>query len=701
MTIPNLLRTILLTGSLAASSIPTTAEEASATSWPGLITNKTLVAWVYCSNLTQQAGSVLTIQTPAEDFDAVVFGELMPGKWMAGSEQHHRTQRPQAANPNESADARTLVQIVIAYSGKQVTVYRDGQRYAQYEVKEPFVFDDESIVLMGLRHLGSGGPNCFAGAIEEARLYTVALDGPALATLRPSQPGPVPPFAQWTFENGKPEDRMGRFGYAELRGGARIVDGKLLLNGDGAYLITWRTKPGGTFYHSPIHYRPSIGQLGDTIPFFWKGEYHIFYLHGGVGKVPWRHIVSTDLVHWKDLPDALLVDGAPDSFDGGAMFTGCAMEKDGTFHIFYTGHNPRNPLGQESVMHATSPDLIRWTKHPADRVDPDGVFYKKERQRDFRDPFVCWMEPERQYWMVLCANALKGGGPGLYVSKDLKSWTPEPALKAPMQECPDLFKIDDTWYLIGGDTYRWSKDPRDDFKEPAFNNVVDRPFVYAGKRMFDGRRHVWTGWLWDRAPAKDSGKTMWGGTQCLPRELYPGPGGQLYCRPVEEVTAVFTQTVLDLKDKPPLLTQQNRWSYGAGALTGESAGSGSQCLLDVPANYLLQCRLQLDPKAVFTLALREQDGAGSGYRLVLRPETQEAEIVGPTFRHPRRLELNTVRPITLQVFVQGTMFECFINDAYALSFRGYDYKTGKLGLSVTGGKVQLLDLKIKTHEETK
>lgn len=168
----------------------------------------------------------------------------------------------------------------------------------------------------------------------------------------------------------------------------------------------------------------------------------------------------------------------------------------------------------------------RTAKQPEDRLDPDGVFYKNERQRDFRDPYVLWMEPEQQYWMVLCANALKGGGPGLYVSKDLKSWTPDGALKAPPQECPDLFKIGDIWYLIGGDTYHWCRDPR-------------------------------------------------------------------------------------------------------------------------------------------------------------------------------RIELDTTRPITLQVFVQGTMFECFINDAYALSFRGYDYKDGKLGLNVTGGKANMLDLKIKTHADGK
>ncbi|MEI7910085.1 MAG: LamG-like jellyroll fold domain-containing protein [Verrucomicrobiota bacterium] len=660
------------------------------------IQDKSLVAWVAPANLDQRGGSVLTLAEGTENFDGIVFGEIAPARWMAGSDHWKRTEQQQAAWSAETADANTLVQIAIVYRGSVITTYRNGQEYSRHFIKAPHLFDAECEVLIGPRHPGNG--DYFAGSVADARVYDRALTAEELAALRPNVEGAIKPWAWLTFDGAAAQDRAGHFGYVELDGTAKIANGRLLLDGRDGWLVATRNKPNP--YDSPIHYRPKKGVLGDTIPFFSKGEYHVFYLHGGVGTIPWRHIVSTNLVQWRELPDALRVDGAPDSFDGGAMFTGSAMvAQDGSFHIFYTGHNDRNPLGLQSVMHATSLDLIHWTKHPEDRLDPDGVFYKNERQRDFRDPYVLWMEPEQQYWMVLCANALKGGGPGLYVSKDLKSWTPDGALKAPPQECPDLFKIGDIWYLIGGDTYHWCKDPRGDFKEPPFNNVLDRPFIYAGKRMFDGHRHVWTGWLWDRSPAKDSGNTCWGGTQCLPRELYAGPGGQLYCKPVEEVTAVFTKTVLDLRNRPSF-TPASGWSYGDGGLLGESSGSGSQCLLDAPANYLLECKVQLDPKAVFTLSLREQDG-GDCYRLVLRPENQEAEIAGPTFHNPRRIELDTTRPITLQVFVQGTMFECFINDAYALSFRGYDYKDGKLGLNVTGGKANMLDLKIKTHADGK
>ena len=72
-------------------------------------TDKTLVSWVTLSNTTQQGGSALTIQRGVA-FDAIVFGEKQPGKWMAGSDYFARTQDQQDANAAEHADAGTLIQ---------------------------------------------------------------------------------------------------------------------------------------------------------------------------------------------------------------------------------------------------------------------------------------------------------------------------------------------------------------------------------------------------------------------------------------------------------------------------------------------------------------------------------------------------------------------------------------------------------------
>ena len=407
--------------------------------------------------------------------------------------------------------------MAIVYRGKEIAIYRNARLYARYRIQSPQSFGPGSAIVMGLRHIEAGDGMFFAGTIDDARIYDRPLSVEQLAALKPRQPSQVKPLAWLTFDDGRAVERMGNFPNVELSGGVRVAEGRLCLNGTGACLIAAPNNE--KHYVSPIHYRPRRGVFADPIPFYWNGEYHVFYLRGGIGKVPWEHIVSKDLIHWQELPAALVSDGDPKGPDGGQMFTGSVVQGEGAFHIFYTGDNGANPHGTEFILHATSQDLLRWTKHPADIIAPDGVHYANRQQRDFRDSYVFWNADDKQYWMVLCANSLGGGGAGLAVSKDLKTWRQMPALQAPNQECPDLFKIGDTWYLIGGGNYRYSKDPHGPYRDPAFNNVIDRPFIYAGKRMFDGHRHIWVGWLWDRTGFRDAGGSQWGGTQCLPRVI--------------------------------------------------------------------------------------------------------------------------------------------------------------------------------------
>jgi sucrose-6-phosphate hydrolase SacC (GH32 family) len=663
---------------------------------PPLIADKTLVAWISPTNLNQRGGSALTIDDQNGRFDGIVFGELAPGKWMAGSDFFQRSQKDQKLSAAETADAKTVLQVAVVYQGRQVALYRNGRPYARYTIDKPQTFGPESAILIGLRHFPPGKGKYFAGTVEDARVYDRALDAGQLAALRPNEASQPRPWAWFAFRDGKAVDRTGRFSVVELSGGAEVIGGCLRLNGRGAYLAASQPEPAG--FVSPIHYRPRRGVFADPIPFFHQGQYHVFYLRGGIGRVPWEHIVSTDLVHWRELPPALVSDGEPSGPDGGQMFTGSVVEGEGRFHIFYTGDNGANPQGTEFIMHATSADLVKWTKHPEDMIAPDGRLYKNARVRDFRDPYVFWNAEEKRYWMVFFANDAKTGQgvQGLAVSKDLKRWEfQRPLLGVAGQECPDLFKIAGTWYLIGGGCYYYGSEPRGPFQKAALNNVIDRPFIYAAKRTFDGQRQIWTGWLWDRAPRCDRGRPCWGGTQCLPREVYPGPGGRLYCRPVPEVSALFTKTVLDLAGRPALAAGSGGWDYVDADLRGRGREMPSTCTLKVPDHYMLECKIRLDPQAVFTLTMRQTEEPGSGYRLVLRPGRKEAELSSSAFREPRLIELDASRPIAIRAFVQGSMMEVFINDRFALSCRGYDYPAGDLGLGVAGGDVRLLELKAK------
>ena len=297
---------------------------------------------------------------------------------------------------------------------------------------------------------------------------------------------------------------------------------------------------------SPLHFRPARGRICDTIPFFHDGEYHIFYIRcDAEGGLPWDHIVSRDLVHWHELPTALERDpNDPLGPDGRDMFTGCVVEHDGVFHIFYTGHNPKNPDGAEIICHATSTDLVTWHKHREHCFGPDGAVY---HPRDFRDPFVFRHEESGEWWMLLCAG-LAGSdfsGIGRLVSTDLVSWKPaEPLILDPpllegetgAPECPDLFRIGDYWHLLY--TRRGQNIRRARHVEGPFTHGVpsqlDDTLLLAGKRLFDGRRHVYFGPL--SGDHDDS-------VMNLPRELFQGDDGHLRVRPVREVVDSFVDVV--------------------------------------------------------------------------------------------------------------------------------------------------------------
>lgn len=212
------------------------------------IRDKTLVAWAAPANVEQRGGSLLTIENPGSIldglespkwiFDGIGFGELAPGKWMAASEHFHRTQTRQDGSRVESTSPDRCVQIAVVYRGKSIAIYRNGEEYARYDVdNERAVFSELSTVLVGRRYTEADVSTCFAGKIDDARIYDTALSAEQIASLKPNKPSQPEPWARWDFEDGTPTDKTGHFGDGQLVGNARIVNGHLVLNGKGDYLI--------------------------------------------------------------------------------------------------------------------------------------------------------------------------------------------------------------------------------------------------------------------------------------------------------------------------------------------------------------------------------------------------------------------------------------------------------------------------------
>jgi len=341
---------------LAATSLAVFTAAAAAEEPP--LIDKTLVVWAAPANLSQRGGSALTIDDGRDNFDAIVFGELAPGKWMAGSDFFRRTQKKQDAFPAETADAKTFVQLAIVYFGQQVTVYRDGRLYSQHTMAEaPQEFGPASRVNIGKRHRRQSDKSHFAGAIDDARIYAQALSAEQIAALKPNVASAIQPWAWWTFDDQAATDRTGRFLITELVGGAKVEDGKLVLDGvTGEFLaktgkeipFTYETParpakvPENWLTYHLAHPGPGEGMPGDpNCAFYWKGRYHLHYIYRHRDGFSFAHVSSDDMVHWKWHPTTL----TPPKTDHG-MFSGTGFfTKEGRPAIIYHGEGSgRNQL---------------------------------------------------------------------------------------------------------------------------------------------------------------------------------------------------------------------------------------------------------------------------------------------------------------------------------------------------------------------
>jgi hypothetical protein len=138
---------------------------------------KTIEAWVRLDNLEQRGGAPLSVQVrDGAVFDAIVFGEQEPGRWMAGSNNFVRTRS--VSGDSESEAVRRPLHVAISYAEDgTVQVFRDGQPYGSpYKSSGPAVMPaGETRIAFGLRHAPVGGNRMLAGTIARARIYDRAL----------------------------------------------------------------------------------------------------------------------------------------------------------------------------------------------------------------------------------------------------------------------------------------------------------------------------------------------------------------------------------------------------------------------------------------------------------------------------------------------------------------------------------------------
>lgn len=441
---------------------------------PGRLVDKTLVAWVALDSLDQQGGSALTVNdTTMDRFDGIVFGELRPRTWMAGSNGFLRTARDQEDWLQETAGPDQWVQIAIVYRKRQVTMLRNGRFIAEYEMsQEPAVFGSNTAVVFGQRHLRQGVEH-LTGRILDARIYASALSSETIAQMEPGRAlDQQPAWAWWDFANTGPYDRMGRFNQTTLTGGARLDETGLVLEGqhprllatqvpqtDDAIPVPDRWTPDGPVPPTVVQnaralrekllsdpYRPGYhfcvpedqGMPGDPNGcFFANGRYHLMYLyHRTGGGFSWGHVSSHDLVRWRHHPDAI----GPGNGDEGCFSGGGFVDDDGTVYLSYWMLFGDKGIGLAASRKSPFGNWVKLDANPVIRSTEFGVTETQDTNGKpiiygSADPSNIWKHNDRYYMLtgnlpVLnkygrgtdAAESVRGDHLFVFESADLKKW---------------------------------------------------------------------------------------------------------------------------------------------------------------------------------------------------------------------------------------------------------------------------------------
>lgn len=716
---------------------------------PPPLRDKTLVVWAAPSNLTQQGGSALTLDDGQTHFDGIVFGELTPKRWMAGSDFYRRTQREQRNWPEETADAAEFVQLAITYKDQQVALYRNGQLYFQYTMANPpQEFGAGSVVLFGLRHLEArDAERSFVGRIKDARIYDRPLDRETLIALQPGRAAPdLKPWAWWSCGDEGLREKTGRFTEIKLVGDVRIENGCLVLSGKGATVInsisadpgqrvavprTWSST-------SPVPdevvrstrllrerlladpYRPTyhfcvpedMGQPGDPNgAFYHDGRYHLMYLYNRTGSgFCWGHISSHDLVHWRHHPDAI----GPGHGDEGCFSGGAFVDDNGSAYLSYWMLWGARGIG---LARSSGPEFNAWTKLEANPVikstewgvtevkDPNGRSFLQGSA----DPSNIWKKDGRYYMLtgnLLVLNKVgrvpdtplseQGDRLYLFVSDDLKNW----------KYLHVFYERNPQW-----------TDHSEDNMCPSFLPLPSSPEggALSGKHLLlfishnKGCQYYVGTYRDDRFFPDNHGRMTWvDNTYFAPEALVDDRGRQimwawLLDNPSGEKekgwSGVYglprslwlgedgTLRMRPVKELESLRSHEKSWP-------AMELADGQTKALEGLAGASCELSLEIDVNSAKRCGVKVRASNDGQEETLLYFDAEAKQLVFDATRSGRDgrkvverapLSLKPAEPLQLRVFVDRSVVEIFANDRQAICRRVYPAGKDSLGLALTAG----------------
>ena len=378
---------------------------------------------------------------------------------------------------------------------------------------------------------------------------------------------------------------------------------------------------------------------------FAQGEYHLYFQYNPYGRnwgnMHWGHAVSSDLVHWEELPIALYPH-AP----GDAVFSGSA--------VVDTANTSGWKSGPESLLVAAFTSTGRG----------ECIVYSNDRGRTWkefdgnpvvkhngRDPRLLWYEPAKEWVMAVYDEDKQQPRPeeqraiAFYTSPDLKHWTFLSRIPG-FFECPDFFELpvdgnaaNRRWILSAANS---------DYEVGTFDGKTFTPETpklkgHRGRGFYAAQtfsnepkgRRIQIGWFQIESHGKNWNQTTsLSQAMTLPLELslrFTAEGPRLAWNPVEELAA--------LRGK----------SYDLGSLTLPPEAPNPAAAVK---GELLEIRAEFIPGAAGTLEFKVHD-------VPVFYEAKTQELVVGDHRAPAPLRDGKQR---LAIYADRNGFEVFAGD---------------------------------------
>ncbi len=470
-------------------------------------------------------------------------------------------------------------------------------------------------------------------------------------------------------------------------------------------------------YRPLYHFTSPEGPMNDPNGLcYWQGRWHLFYqAFPPEADIHWGHAVSDDLLHWKDLPYAIHPTVEKACWSGSAW-----VEEDRVIAMFFGS-------GFGNIVAVSSdPLLLNWEK-------VGSIKNKEGEPYDVYDPCI-WKQGE--YYYSLSGRALPGVCPHcerveyLFRSKDLVDWEyMHPLLQGGVDSlpgddgaCPYFFPISENKHLllhfshVGGAKYVVGTYDTENQKlivqqGRGFNSQVNGGSwggVHAPSAALDAEGNLVAVFTQTNAAAGSLG----GGylVTNLPRKLSVGGDfeDELAETPAPDMTVLRGQCT-QLKDLP--------------------LPAGKEVILPNMAGNAMELQLTLAPATqiptIDVAVLRSEDGAEATHIRIYRhrgrmnwehfqecggwggysfdtvvtiDNTQSSLSPNAISRAPdeRSFFLGAEEPLRLQIFVDKSIVEVFVNDKLCLSTRAYPTRPDSIGISVCAKECDstLLDAKM-------